>query len=182
MPDIEVTKTEVKPPRINNLIVASIQPDNQLPTIDPATDKASDWFITYIRDGTQFVKPCTEEVWQWVQQSRPWSDQRTDWILNVDRNANDKIVGVTRKPRMDQGPLSPRLDIDPKQLMLQKFGATFDPINLPIEFATPVLEEAIEAMNNVGNAKGGDVLAKRFVVKKVIVMDDTKIFALGIVG
>ena len=176
----QVKSVDVHTPRIHNVIVASIQPDNKLPTIDPKTDKASEWFITYIRDGQQCVKPCIEEVWLWVQHAKPWCDTRVDWIINVDRNADDKVVGVKRKPRLDQGPLSPRLDIDPTHLMLQKSGATFDPINLPIEFATPVLEEAIKAMDDVGNAKVGDILAKKFQVKKVIAMDDSKIFALAI--
>ena len=175
-----MAKTETEKPKITNIIAASIQPGLVAPDVDEK-GKGTNFTITYVRNGERSVKKCTEEVWRWVENAKPWNDTRVEWIINVNQAESGRVVGVTRKPRLDSGPLSTRLDVDlNNHLGLQKTGATFDPVNLPIAFQTPVLEEAIAAMNKAGMAKAGEILDDKVKVEKVLAVDDTKVYVLSL--
>jgi len=179
----QVEKKAANP--IRNFVVSRIVPDHRLPDVTTnaeGQEVPTTWYITHIKDGVQTVDQCTEEVWKWAQLSKPWNDTRVRWIINADITKKPRlIVGVMRHPQLSQGPLSPRINIDPSHLQLQKLGSTFEPLNLPIDFQTPVLEEAVEAMNKAGNARVGEILGGKFKVHQVIDMDDTKIYVLMLV-
>jgi hypothetical protein len=159
-------KETVKSNAVRTIIVASILSPQQDPTVDPSTGDPVDFFITYVtQDGQQITKSCLRDVWVWVEQAKPSYDVHADFILNID--SSDKVVGVVRKPHLRQGPLSPRLNVDRENLVLQKSGNVYEPVTLPYRFSTPVLQEAIEAITKAGNVKPGNKVG-RFIVKQIL--------------
>jgi hypothetical protein len=173
-------KVELPEPRIATEVVERITAPQRHPGYDE-TRKATLYYISYVTTGgTAVTKECTKEVADWNLQSQPEYDVHAAFILNINLD-NQQVIGVVRKPHLRNGPLSTRLNIDPNFLILQKSGNNYEPINLPLRFSSPVLQEAIQALNAAGHVRPGNKLGK-FVVKNVLAseVEDADLVVLDI--
>ena len=138
----------------------------------------SGYFLSYVTTDCQGeTSPCTEEIWRWSEQFSPWYDSHTNWILHKD--ALGKILAVTRKPILRQGPLGNRVNSGPDDLVLLKTGNVYEPAILPAKFSdNAVLQEALDGMNAAGTVKPGNTIG-RFIVKQMLIDEAQTVAVLG---
>lgn len=175
------TVPQAKPPeRTYNEVITAFKPCGILPYPNPDATEGEDptiYHVTVVTSSSQQEnRRCTLEVYRMVENTKPQFEVHSDWILKIH---SKKVVDFTRKPRIRQGPLAINLGDYQEKLVLQKSGNRFEPVTFPYKFQTPVLENAIAAMNSAGSVREGDRVDK-FSVVKVIENSDNQLVVLDI--